>query len=252
MNDQHHNHHDEIPPNVTINQLGSRVNRLDDELESMRGELTEVKTTVASSAAVTEGLRGDMTVLFAKMDRMVENTGSAAATRGMIPASYVTWGAGLMVSLTSIGLTVLGLGAAVVIWAQSSGDKQVAKDVATNTAEIQENEDLLGYFSRWRDEWLIECGAIQTEIKALKESHLADIGGHDDTVRKIARLEENLKWACKEIDDHKNKQNHPLLQTEEIKGLRSDINRMLDEISTIKLDVERIDFEGSRVSNSNQ
>jgi hypothetical protein len=242
----------DIHQEVTINQLGTRVNRLDGEVESMRGELNEVKTTVASSAAITEGLRGDMTVLFGKMDRLSENTGSAAATRGMIPVGYVTWGAGLMVSLTSIGLTVLGLGAAVVIWAQSSGDKQVSKDVATNTAEIQENEDVLGYLSRWRDEWLIEWGVIQTEIKALKESYSADIGGHDDTVRKIARLEENLKWACKEIADHKDEQNHPLLQTEAIKGLRSDINRMFDEISTIKLDVQRIDFEGSRVSNRNQ
>ena len=99
---------------ITVTQLGSRVNRLDTEVESMRSELGEVKTTVAGSAAIIEDLRNDMSTLFSKMDRWSESYSSATATKGMIPASYVTWGVGLMVSLAGLGLTVTGTIARIV------------------------------------------------------------------------------------------------------------------------------------------
>ena len=168
---------------VTVNELGSRVNRLDVEVDSMRGELGEVKTsvsaarsevaevkaTVAASAIMVEGLREDLGTLFGKMDRWSESQGSVSATRGMIPATYVTWGIGLMVSLATVGLTILGLGSAVVIWAQSSGDTQVSMAVATNAAEIAENQDRLSYLSQWRDDWLIQWGELLTKVDQLQK-----------------------------------------------------------------------------------
>lgn len=162
---------------VTMNQLGLRVNRLDSEVESMRGEINEIKTITASSATVTEALRGDMKILFGKMDRMTEASGGVAATRGMVPVTYVTWGLGLMVSLTSIGITVLGIGAAIVIWVQSSGDNLILKDVDAQSA-IQEN--LSKEFERhaeWKENWLVEWGEIKTDIEQLKRENQNTVGG---------------------------------------------------------------------------
>jgi chaperonin cofactor prefoldin len=228
---------------MTVTQLGARVSHLDGEVKTLRDDMTDVKTTTAGTAAVAEALRGDMTVLFGKMDRMAERGNAGHATKGMIPISYVTWGVGVMVSLLSVGLTVLGISAAVVIWAQTSGDAKVAKDVAKNTAEINENEVDLDYLDKWREKWLIDWGVLKTELETLKSHDISDVGGHDDTIRRIALLEEQLKWARQEIDDHKDKADHPLLQNEQLKSLQQ-------RLQDAKTEIERIDSEGPRRWNS--
>lgn len=194
-----------IHPEVTINQLGTRVNRLDTEVESMRSEIGEVKTTVAGSAAIIEDLRNDMSTMFAKMDRWSESYSSATATKGMIPASYVTWGVGLMVSLAGLGLTVTGTAAGVILWAQSSGDDKVSLIVESNKEEMVENEKELAYIRTWRDQFLTDWGRIQ----------------------------EKLHWTQHEIDDHRDKADHPLKQNEEIKLLEDDLNLLKKQIDKI-------------------
>jgi len=196
---------------MTVTQLGTRVDRLDSEVESMKNQLGEVKTTVAGSAAMVEGLRNDMSVLFSKMDRWSESYSGASATKGMIPASYVTWGVGLMVSLAGLGLTVTGTAAAVILWAQSSGDDKVELIVESNREEMVENEQELAYIREWRDQFLTEWG----------------------------RAQEKLHWTRHEIDDHEDEADHPLKQTEGINALKDDLNWLKEQI-------ERIDSEGSR------
>lgn len=190
---------------ITVTQLGSRVNRLDTEVESMRSEIGEVKTTVAGSAAIIEDLRNDMSTLFSKMDRWSENYSSATATKGMIPANYVTWGVGLMVSLAGLGLTVTGTAAGVILWAQSSGDDKVSLIVESNKEEMVENEKELAYIRTWRDQFLTDWGRIQ----------------------------EKLHWTKHEIDDHRYKADQPLKQNEEINSLKDDLNSLKKQVDKI-------------------
>ena len=111
---------------MTTAQLGNRIERVENDLTDIRDDLTGVKTEQARTTASVDAMRGDMSVLFEKLDHAISNADGREATKEMIPTKYVTWGIGLsittLLAMIGVGLTVTGLAGGVILWAMDSGD----------------------------------------------------------------------------------------------------------------------------------
>lgn len=88
--------------NMTTAQLGRRLDRVENDV----GEL---KTEVVKSTASIDAMRGDIAVMFQKLDSWGSAISDSTATKGMIPTQYIWASLALFVSLVGVGLTALKL-----------------------------------------------------------------------------------------------------------------------------------------------
>ena len=244
---------------MTTAQLGSRVDRLDDEMQGVKTELGDLKTSTTRATAVVEGMRGDLTGLFTKLDRVSETTGHP----GMVPISYIWSGLGLLLTLATIGISVTVIAGTIVLWAMSSNadkDDLRMSSIEAEASDLEAHQEstlvLMKDTLLDRQERLIAqaetLARYDERIKQLEAHDTSTIGGYDQKIQELAALQEKVKWARQEIDDHKDKADHPLMQAEAIKSLKSDIDRITNDLSDSRGNVQRIDAEGSAMWKSNQ
>lgn len=116
-----------------------------------------LKTEVAKTTASVEGLRGDMSIMFTKMDQVITGTSMGAAVKDHIPTKYITWGVGLATStlfaMVSIGLTVTGVAGGVVLWALNAGDSKIDSRIDAVVQMENSRHDLVNEtFAHVRDD----------------------------------------------------------------------------------------------------
>ena len=188
-------------------QLGGRVNRLETDVGEMRVEVTRSTSSI-------EGMRGEIARMFEKLDQWGGAISGSTATKGMIPATYVTWAVGVFVSLIGVGLTLMTLAAGIVLFAMNGNreldgqrmdyitqsmaaddlqEREDTKKFSTMTAtaakraqgaavatseimsKVVENERELDIFWEWYHPFLEEWGRVNNDIQHLSQDRRLNI-----------------------------------------------------------------------------
>jgi hypothetical protein len=160
-----HNTHPENT--MTQVQMGKRMDNMEQDVSLLKMEVT--KTTAA-----VDGMRGDINIMFTKLDQVIASSTSTTANRGMVSWHTVAWGIGLILSLTGLGITITSVGAGVVLYAmgQSADMDTMRMDyivqledarhllVQEQTGSLQKNvAEIKGG----------DITALQTEVQQLRE-----------------------------------------------------------------------------------
>ena len=214
-----------VDTKMTTAQLGRRMDRVEEDVGLL-------KTEVAKTTSSVEGLRGDMSILFTKMDQVIAGTSGVAATKDMIPSKYITWGIGLSIStlfaMISVGLTVTGVAGGVVLWAMNSGDNKIdARIDAVVALEESRHELVKETFAHVRDD-VTENRIMHQDVESrlrVREQNAFTTADAEKLGNRISVLEvqavENNALATKawdEIVDHDDELDHPIRQLFEGEG----------------------------------
>lgn len=222
---------------MTSSQLGKRMDRVEEDVGLL-------KTEVAKTTASVEGMRGDMSVLFSKLDQVITGTSGMAAAKGMIPWSTVAWAIGLLVSLAGLGVTVTGVAAAVVLWAMDSGDQKL-EDKIDSVVQLEDSRHELvnEKFAHLRDD-VTENRFMHDDVEdrlRLREANAftnndgqsLELRVHDLEVKQ-ARTDEVATKTWDEIVDHEDELDHPIRQTFEGQGRSREIEILKEDVETLR------------------
>lgn len=210
-------------------------------MDRVEEDVGELKTEVARTTSSVDGLRGDMSILFSKMDQVITGTVNQAATKDMIPTKYVTWAIGLALStlLTMIGLgvSVTGAAGAVVLWAMNSGDDKL-------TIKVEDQHELVMAEMRTLSDDVTENRNMHEDVEARlrvreQEAFTAEDGRRlEDRVNLIERqATSNGALAMKawdEIMDHEDELDHPIRQTFEGEARGERIEQLEEQLNVIR------------------
>ena len=172
--------------------LTSRVSKIEEDI-------TDLRTQGAQHTSLLEGVRSDTSLLFGKLDQLLSRP-DATATRGMIPVSYVTWGIGALLTIVGLFFTASVMVAGVILFAVNSGDeatRQLVDHARERVALLDQQHGVLSekvsdHEAQWlrrEEDFLPQWGAILEKVAMLEQENRNPLGGHDDTLRRIALLE---------------------------------------------------------------
>lgn len=182
-------------------------------MDRVEEDVGELKTEVAKTTSSVDGMRGDLNLLFGKMDQVITSTSHLDAAKDHIPSKYVTWGIGLSLSsiltMVGIGVTVTTVVGAVVLWAMDAGDAQLEQTISGN--------------ERYAASQLSQVTDDVSENRRLA-LELADRG--IETEKFTARLDERFNKIQDELLLYKNKDAHTLQQSEPLNALQKEVQQL--------------------------
>jgi hypothetical protein len=118
----------------------------------------------------------------------------------MIPVSYVTWGIGALLTVIGLFFTASVMVAGVILFAVNAGyeaTRQLVEHARDRIALLDEHQDTIAQavathqadLLRREEEFLPQWGAILERVNRLEIENRNPLGGHDDTLRRVALLE---------------------------------------------------------------
>lgn len=210
---------------MTSEQLGRRM----DHVEKDVGML---KTEVARTTAEVQGMRGDIGVMFSKLDQVISSSVDNAATKGHVPTGYIWSGLALIATLVSIGMGML-----------TFSSNAIRGDMNDDAEKDRLRMEGMVALEEKRQEVVKEQVANLQHVDALRDAELLDLHEQQVLLRIMqARLDERTKFVTGELDQHEGKADHPFRQTYELQQLHQEMEQLREL-------VDRIDTEGRRVWN---
>lgn len=178
-------------------------------LSVVEDDLNELKVTAASSSTKIDAIGADMGIMFKKMDRIAESSGSNAATKGMIPVSYVTWAVTTLMALVALGITMLTVAGGVMIYAMASGDEKDQLMITANTHEIEDGDSHRKDIDEWKQFHEMEMSRMSATQNANIKENQAELTEFKDWyhgfLEDYGKLTGKVDSLWSEIADLKNK-----------------------------------------------
>lgn len=226
---------------MTTSQLGKRMDRVE-------VDVSELKTEVAKTTSSVDGMRGDMTVLFTKMDQVISGTSHLAAMEGHIPTKYVTWGIGLVVSslfaFFSLGGMILALASGVVLFAMNSGDEKLKNNLDNVVLMEDRRHEVVTQMLAGTHDDVVENRAMHEDVEArlrAREANAFTNADGDELESRIhqlevdyARTDELAKMTREQVANHISLLDHPVRQTFEGEGRDREIDLLQKKIEDLR------------------
>lgn len=171
-------------------------------LDKVEHDVQVLNTAVATMTTEVRNLYKIQHESSQKLDKLLDQGGVTSATRGMIPATYITWGVSAVIAIVAVGLTALTLASNSIkediAAGNSLNDKEFERldTLVDNSKEsIVKTHELLDRESQYAEALTdLKIAKLQMQLEKEKELLRAeDANTREDIVKQESRLDAILK-----------------------------------------------------------
>lgn len=154
-------------------------------MDRVEEDVSKLNTSVSAIGVQVGTMATQQSESAGKLDQLLARGMGQEATKGMVPVSYITWAIGALISFTGVGLTILTIAAAVILFAMNHNAEKDGLKIDIVTAKVEENHE--------------DIDDIEVRVGEIEKGRFDSEQG-DDMRERIAILEADLASEKKRAD----------------------------------------------------
>ncbi len=185
-------------------------------LDKVEHDVQVLNTAVATMTTEVRNLYKIQHESSQKLDKLLDQGGVNSATRGMIPASYITWGVSAFIAVVAVGLTALTLALNYIKEDIVAGNALTSKEFERLDTRIDTNKENLNSVHLTIDreaqygETLTDLKIAKLQLQLEKEKELLS-RENSITQEALLKQESRLDAILKSLSGLNHASNTPLI-----------------------------------------